>query len=305
MNAPLGRAAAMSASAVALAGVGPDSLTWRYAGDLRYVPLGLSQAFLLQAAHPVISLGVEQHSTYKTDPGGRFQRSIALLWPVLYNTREGAMDYGRRVRERHRDIKGEDASGKAYHALNPEPYLWVHMTALESMIRFAGYVGEAPGPAARERMFDEWRRLGLLLGLRDQDMPATFTDFEHLFADYVEHRLVRTPTLDFLLDAGYFRSVPRPPGLKLPDPLWRLLRRPLGDLFFLMTRGSMAPRFRERFDVPWRRRDALLFSLSTTALRLTWKVLPERRRWLPEAWRAIQDARRHPAQYRPLEAPSP
>jgi len=301
MNAPLDLAARRAGVTGAPDSVGPDSLTWRYVGDVRYVPLGLSQAFLLQAAHPVISLGVEEHSTYKTDPGGRFERSIKLLWPVLYNTREGALDYGRRVRERHRDIKGVDSSGKAYHALNPEPYLWVHMTALESMIRFAGYIGEAPGRPEQEQMFGEWRRLGLLLGLRDTDMPATLADFETLFADYIAHRLVRTPTLEFLLDAGYFRTVPRPPGLPVPDMVWRLVRRPLGDLAFLMTRGSMAPRFRERFNVPWGRRDALLFAATTATLRLTWKIVPERLRWLPEAWQAIRDARLHPEKYRQPE----
>lgn len=302
MNAPLELVARRTVAAQALTGVGPGSLTWRYAGDVRYVLLGLSQAFLLQAAHPVVSLGVEEHSAYKVDPAGRFERSIKLLWPVLYNTREGAQDYGRRVRERHRDIKGVDASGKAYHSLNPEPYLWVHMTALESMIRFAGYVGEKPGPAAREQMFAEWLCMGRLLGLRDQDMPATLAEFEQRFADIIEQRLTHTPTLAFLLDAGYFRSVPRPPQLRLPDPVWRMLRRPLGDFVFLLTRGSMAPRFRERFEVPWSRRDAVLFSAATTTLRVTWKILPERLRWLPEALHAIRDARRHPEKYQPPEA---
>ncbi len=284
-------------SALAMSGVGPESLTWRYAGDVRYVLLGLSQAFLLQAAHPVISLGVEQHSTYRTDPLGRFERSIKLLWPVLYNTREGAGDYGRRVRERHRDIKGTDADGKAYHALNPEPYLWVHMTALESMIRFAGYVGEAPDAAQREQMFREWQQLGLLLGLREQDMPATLTEFEIRFAEMIEQRLERTPTFDFLMTSGYFVSIPKPRGLRLPNSVWRLLSQPVGALVFLLTRGSMAPRFRERFGVSWTRTDALIFRITTLALRLLWKILPERVRWLPEALRAIRDARRHPENY--------
>lgn len=303
MNASVGiRPSQAQQSAV---GVGPESLTWRYAGDVRYVLLGLSQAFLLQAAHPVISLGVEEHSTYKTDPVGRFERSIKLLWPVLYNTREGALEYGVRVRERHRDIKGSDSQGRAYHALSPEPYLWVHMTALESMIRFAGYVGEAPGPAAQEQMFREWLQLGLLLGLREQDMPATLAEFETRFAEILEQRLEQTPTLDFLMSAGYFVRIPKPPGVRLPNSVWRLVSQPLGALTFVLTRGSMAPRFRERFDVPWTRTDAAVFQVTTVALRGLWKILPERVRWLPEAWRAISDARRHPDKYRhPERAPA-
>lgn len=295
MNAPAAtQPAPIQTSAT---GVGPDSLTWRYAGDVRYVLLGLSQAFLLQAAHPIISLGVEQHSSYKTDPVGRFERSIKLLWPVLYNTRAGALDYGNRVRERHRDIKGTDAEGRAYHALNPEPYLWVHMTALESMIRFAGYIGEAPGLAQREQMFREWQQLGLLLGLREKDMPATLAEFESRFAAMIEDRLEATPTLGFLMDSGYFVRIPKPPGLRLPNSLWRLVSQPVGALTFVLTRGSMAPRFRERFDVPWTRTDAVIFRATVLGLRGLWKILPERVRWLPEAGRAIADARRYPEKY--------
>lgn len=295
MNASVGIRSEASQDSVR--GVGPESLTWRYAGDVRYVLLGLSQAFLLQAAHPVISLGVEQHSTYKTDPVGRFERSIKLLWPVLYNTRAGARDYGNRVRERHRDIKGTDGSGKAYHALNPEPYLWVHMTALESMIRFAGYIGEAPGPAQRQQMFQEWQQLGLLLGLRETDMPATLAEFETRFAAIIEERLETTPTLDFLMNSGYFVRIPKPPGLRMPAGLWRLVSQPLGALTFVLTRGSMAPRFRERFNVPWTGTDAVIFRVTVLALRGLWKILPERVRWLPEALRAIRDARKHPEKY--------
>ena len=69
--------------------VGPDSLTWRYIGDVRFLLFGLSQAFIVQVAHPVVSQGVEEFSTFRTDPYGRFMRSIALLWPATYNTPSG------------------------------------------------------------------------------------------------------------------------------------------------------------------------------------------------------------------------
>ena len=46
----------------------------------------------------------------------------------------------------------------------------------------------------------------------------------------------------------------------------------------------------------------MLFSAATTTLRVTWKILPERLRWLPEALHAIRDARRHPEKYQQPEA---
>jgi uncharacterized protein (DUF2236 family) len=40
------------------------------------------------------------------------------------------------LQELHRDIKGVDAQGCRYAALNPEAFYWVHVTVLEGALIF-------------------------------------------------------------------------------------------------------------------------------------------------------------------------
>ena len=82
--------------------LGPDSLIWRYFGDTR-VLFFLGTGLIVQVAHPVIGKAVGEHSNYRTDAYGRLQRSLELLWPVVYNDAEGAREYGKRLVDRHRD----------------------------------------------------------------------------------------------------------------------------------------------------------------------------------------------------------
>ncbi|MEK6789681.1 MAG: oxygenase MpaB family protein [Pseudomonadota bacterium] len=277
--------------------VGPDSLTWRFIGDVRFLVFGLSQAFIVQVAHPVVSQGVEEFSTFRTDPYGRFMRSIALLWPATYNTPAGQADYGRRVRERHRGIKGVDSSGKAWHALNPEPYLWVHMTAFHAMTRFADCVGESLTQAEQEQLFQEWLVIGQTLGIRMEDLPATQAEFWAKFDHLIRHRLERTVTMDFLLSDSYFKPVRKGAMRRIPRPIWQLLARNVSQFANFTMRGTLPESFREQFDVPWSKADARKLHWLNKAIQVAWLAVPEQKRWLPEAWVAMQDARLHPERY--------
>ena len=54
--------------------LGPDSVSWRVLGDAS-VFIGGIRALVVQAAHPEVVAGVEQHSTYRDDPLGRLTRT--------------------------------------------------------------------------------------------------------------------------------------------------------------------------------------------------------------------------------------
>src|SRR5262249_49784505 len=66
--------------------LGPDSVTWRLAGEAIML-LGGGRAVLLQLAHPLVAAGVGQHSSYRTDPWGRTARTIELMAALTYGTR--------------------------------------------------------------------------------------------------------------------------------------------------------------------------------------------------------------------------
>ena len=79
------------------------------------------RALLMQVAHPMVGAGVGEHSVYKTDPWGRLYRSLNSLMTQIYGS-ERAVAEGPRLQELHRGIKGVDAQGRRYSALNPEAY---------------------------------------------------------------------------------------------------------------------------------------------------------------------------------------
>src|SRR5258708_1700908 len=55
--------------------LGPQSLAWELLGDWRLFAM-LGRGLLLQVGHPVVAAGVEQHSSNKTQPYARLERSL-------------------------------------------------------------------------------------------------------------------------------------------------------------------------------------------------------------------------------------
>lgn len=276
--------------------LGPDSYTWADFGSYMF-HLMLPQAFVLQVAHPTIDAGVGDHSVYKTDPWGRIQRSHSMLWPVVYARPETAIRKGVALRDFHRSIEGTSRHGKRYHALEPEAYGWVHMTGFDATVRMHELFGRPLSAKARQQAFNEWRRLGLILGLRDADLPDTEAAYWAYFNRMIDERLIMGDVATDLLDVHAFPHYPRPPGSRIPLPLWRLLLKAVAPSVRRMVVGTASKRFRERFQLKWTRWDAAWFKVYVHSLRIVLRVLPERASYIPLAWQAIQDARQHPEAY--------
>lgn len=275
----------------------PDSLMWRHFGD-RHILLFLFQGLSVQLAHPVIGQGVKDHSTFRSDPWGRLERSLALLWPVVYNTPEKSLQYGARLREMHRSIKGTLPDGRRYQAFDPEAYLLVHMTVFDAVLRIAAFKGEPLDRAGEAQLFGEWLQMGQLLVIRKADMPDSIEAFRLRFDDIIRNRLERTELLDYMLREEYFATVAKPPLDWLPDAVWTRVSPSVGKFMWFFSRASFPPAFREKFDVPWSDADERNFQRLRRALNLLWKVLPERQRYLPDAASEMRNARLHPEQYR-------
>src|SRR5687767_4469128 len=86
--------------------LGPDSLVCRLFDDPRLFAAS-GYALLLQVAHPTVGAGVRDHSTFEQDPWGRLLRTVDYLYLLTYAGREAAA-VGRRLREVHKQIKGEN-----------------------------------------------------------------------------------------------------------------------------------------------------------------------------------------------------
>jgi uncharacterized protein (DUF2236 family) len=271
--------------------LGPDSITAQRFDDVRLFAAS-GYALLLQVAHPTVGAGVRDHSTFEQDPWGRLLRTIDYLYLITYAGREAAA-VGRRLREVHKTIKGTNPDGTRYHALEPEAYAWVHATLLEGAIRaHLRFVGPLSQDEI-ERMCDEYMRLGRLLGLRSEQLPADWPTFLSYFDDMVENKLVRHETVDRVL--GSLTEPGRPPQLPAAaERVWHLLRIPPARALRVTTVGLLPPVLRERFGVSWNGVNEAEFRGLAAASRAVGPALPRRLRHMgPDylRWRADEIAR--------------
>jgi len=280
--------------------LGPDSLMWKYFGDYRVLYL-LPSTTTVQVSYPGIGAGVEQHSAYKVDPWGRLERSLKLLWPVLYNTPEGVKDYGRQLREMHRNIKGVDFDGKQYHALNPELYTWVHITTYYGMLALAEFNGDKLSDEQKEQLYDEWLQFGRQMGIRDKDMPADVAAYWQYLDDTINQKLKVNPATEYVMHKTYYTQREKPPGSTISDRTWAVLQTIQGNIIWKLKIGFFPEAYRKKFGLKWTLADRIKFKLISLMMRGLWPLLPERARWVGPAWEAIQDARQHPKKYRQEE----
>lgn len=224
-------------------------VTWRIAGDARLFA-GSGYALLLQVTHPTVGAGVRQHSNFKEDPWGRLLRTLDYTSSVIYGGPELAWEVGRRVREMHKQIKGVRPDGEPYHALEPRPYAWVHATLAESIVRAHHlFCSPALSPAEIDAFWSEWRRMGRLIGVRYEDLPASWSGLFAYFDEMVERELEDTDAAQDVLASLADPAAPPLPWMR--ESVWRLARWPSTRAGSLATLGLLPPVLRERLGVEW------------------------------------------------------
>ncbi|MDV5149429.1 oxygenase MpaB family protein [Streptomyces sp. SBC-4] len=266
---------------------------WSVAGDVRAL-LMLPAALAMQVAHPAIGAGVDEHSVFRTDPWGRGERSLRSVQLWVYGG-EDAAEEGRRLRRLHRDIQGTDAHGRAYHALTPAYYSWVHATGFPVYRHGLGLLARPITDAQERQLYAEWLQVGRVLGIHDRDMPQTIDEFWPYYRKVLADELEATVVVRELLDPDL--PVPAPDRGPLPVRLalrllWPVLRRPFLRLRAFLTVGLMPPDAREAIGLEWTDTQERALRRFALAVRAVVPVLPERLRYLPLARKARGAARR-------------
>lgn len=258
--------------------LGPDSIFWRLTGDWRTMLLA-GRSLVMQTAYPAVGAGVGQHSVYKEDPYGRLDRTMRSVMVQVFGGADAAAE-GRRLREMHRTIKGVDDQGRRYSALDPDAYLWVHATTFEAFLVFLERFDRRPTEQETLQLFDEWRRLGLLLGIKDNHLPRTVEEFWATWACLVA-RLEDNAVVQDLL----YNAPPPPPWM--PQVVADLLTRPLLALRRELIAWTVSPAFRDAIGLPApsRRQRVRLECVAATS-RLAGRLLPDALRYLPIARKA-------------------
>jgi uncharacterized protein (DUF2236 family) len=250
---------------------GPGSATWRYAGDVR-VLAAAGYALVLQVTHPTVAAGVREHSDYARDPWGRLLRTLDFTNSMVFADPDAAASTGRRLRRMHEKIKGTAPDGRRYRALEPEPFAWVHATLFESIVSAHGHFGRRLDPREVEQLYSEWRALGRLIGIGEDDLPAGWAGFRGYFNAMVEERLQDNDVVQGVL-ASLGRPAP-PPIPLLTEWAWRIGRIPVGRLISLATVGLLPSVLRERCGLGWSRVQALQLSLVGVAARSATPLMP-------------------------------
>jgi uncharacterized protein (DUF2236 family) len=253
--------------------LGPESVAWRRVSDIRLY-LAMLYALLLQVAHPTVGAGVRDYSDFERQPWQRLLRTVDYVTVLVYGGRQ-AIDAGRQLRALHRRFTGIREDGARYHALEPAAYAWVHATLIDTYVSGHARFGSPMSPQETERFYAEYRRLGRLIGVRERDLPPTWSGFRAYFERITSEELVRTESVDRVLRA--VRRVP-PPPMPIPGLLWRGFRVPAADALRLGGVGLMSPELRRRLEIPWSRADAAKLRALELISRSLTPALPERLR---------------------------
>jgi len=151
---------------------GPASVTWRVSADLSAPVAGL-RSLLMQALHPLVMAGVDQHSGWRRDPVGRLAATSAYVAAITYGDTDSARRAAQRVRAVHENVRGTDTvTGRPYAALDPPGMeeeiaeLWQHVrdAAVTALPDWARDMCRCPAPAglASRRRTEVRQALGML-----------------------------------------------------------------------------------------------------------------------------------------------
>ncbi|MCG8314735.1 MAG: DUF2236 domain-containing protein [Pseudomonadales bacterium] len=265
----------------------PESLYLRYGADIRNALLMGGSTFVMQVAHPKVGAGVGDLSNFKKDPWHRLREIGKSGQAYIFSGKAAGLKEGQRLRELHRNIKGVDKNGDAYHSLNPKVYGWVHMVFLDRMITMHRLYGTPLPRHKQEVLFQQWHEGGRVFGLRDQDMPHNIDDYYQYFNEMIEESLEYNHVMDYMLSLD--RQPPPKPYAAIPDFAWRSLWKKTGKQYREVILFSLPENYRRKISQhqPWS--DADQQRMRRFARRFYWfyRRLPYRYRYERRAWKAM------------------
>lgn len=264
-----------------------DSLTAEHTGRWTFLIVD-GAAFMMQAMEPVIAEITGRYSAaFHGDPGGRAIRSVDSVLRWTYGGTEAAAE-GDRVRAMHKPITMRSAAGgKQISALNPQSYQWVIATGY--IVTSQGgrlLVGREFTAAEKEELLRDNRRLARLLHVPMRDYPTTPAEMDAYFESWID-KLEATPQALQLIGEMQSGKVELPASVPAPlRPLARAVARPGLRLNYLSVVGLLDPRLRKKLGVTWSEAEERQLQNIYRAIRLAYRVLPDRLTYFPLAYHA-------------------
>ena len=188
---------------------GPGSTIWSVHADAATLVGGV-RALLVQAMHPTVLAGFDQHSDYQEDPESRLQRTAAFVTVTTFGTTAQAEAACDRVRRAHAPVRGRTPDGDPYDAGDPELLGWVHLALADSLAVAVTSGSAAPATTSTHYLADMavvGERLGSAHVPRDRAGLAAAWD----------HYLPQLAVTDATIEAhAFLLDPPLPPRIRLP-----------------------------------------------------------------------------------------
>jgi uncharacterized protein (DUF2236 family) len=236
----------------------------RRVGNTPLTPfLGGGPAVLLQVAHPLVAVGVVEHSDFCRDLWRRLVRTLRALYLMTYGTKAEAVRAGEAVQRVHAHIRGRTAvqlgsfpAGTPYSASDPELMLWVHATLVESSLKVYERFVRALTPDEQERYYQEMALVARLFGTPASVIPPSLSEFRDYFAAQLASETIMV-TLPAREVASVILEARLPTVMRVLVPAHRLA-----------TAGLLPPRLRDEYGLRWGSLHELTLPLAARSVRL-------------------------------------
>jgi uncharacterized protein (DUF2236 family) len=251
---------------------GPASMTWRVNREAA-IFLGAGRALLLQLAHPFVAAAIAEHSRTLADPIGRFHRTFAITFALVFGTLDRAFGAARQLHQRHSAIQGvlpatvgPFAAGTPYRANDVAVLRWVYATLVESAVMAHDLILPALTTDEHELYYAESRRFAGLFGIPGDALPTHWPDF----AGYCE--MMRRPGSLAVSDAAraIAAQIFAGAGLGVRAPRW----------YWASTAQMLPPHLREAFGLRGSDAECRRAGRAVARTRRVYQALPRRIRYV-------------------------
>lgn len=232
----------------------------------------------MQNMHPGLGAGVEEHSIFFDERWQRLYRSLYPIGGVVFDG-DRAEETALQVRGYHADIKGVDAKGRRYHALDPDTFYWAHATFFMGTILTADHFMGGVTEAQKRQLFTEHIQWYRLYGMSMRPVPDTWEDFQLYWKRMCHEVLEDNKATRDVLDLS--KLGPPPYASWIPGRAWALLRIPIARGFVWLTVGLYDDEVRELLGYTWTARDERLLGVVGRAVNAAFSLLPRRYRMHP------------------------
>ena len=228
------------------------------------------RALLIGALEPLTYTGTMQSTGAGDFPFTRLARTAKIQETVLLGTRSEADKALAAVHRLHERVQGSlpeaagaHPAGSAYSAFDPELMLWTLAVIADSGRAMYETMVRPLSEGERERLWQDYVRFGELFGLPRSEVPGSYREFRAWFEGRLASPdLHATPhALEMAPLVAFEQPVPLPmrPNLATQN---------------LIIKGTLPPRVREIFGIPWSAAHERAFRAFAASHRRTRRAFP-------------------------------